>query len=361
MKFRNHFHIRRDNDAPAGGGGGGGPAPSAPAPTSTPAPSSSEPSGRVPEPATFDHGPRSSEPSADYTKQVQDILSKEADPDHVLSFEETRALLGYPMKFKKNDPAASAPVDPNAATVPPAPPPSPPAAPPAPAQLHPDAQAIVGALKEVLQAPSPGSDPKSEPAKPQRYYGETVPALQVHENLTKALFGDDVPPQASQAINHLVNGIAERVLADATTRMMAMGQHLMAAFPKMIPTHVSAQTNAERFYAKYPELSKQVWRPMMGKLAEVMIADYNSKGLSTTDDKFFEALANAAHKFIETEVGVSVRPNKTIAPNPPPTAVAPPAPPAPPQRSTFFTPGGARGAGTLPNGKGSDWFGDLVI
>lgn len=370
-KFNHFQQVRRDDSFGDSGGGGGAPAAtptSSPSPAASPAPSPSPSSSHSvtpdsgssnnpPEPKAFRHWSDSdAPPSPAQTESLGKILAKESDPNHTLSFNEIQQLLGYPMKFQQ--PGQEHEPEPAPATV--VPPTTTKVETPAAPVLDPNVAAIVQALQGVVNAPAANAPANpAQPEAPKPYYGGQTNAVQIAPELANAIFNAENPQQATAALNHMVNGIMNRVMEDASTRMFAVAKHIMTQTPQIAQQQYQTQSTTEKFYSKFPELGKSAFRPVVGQIATAIARDRQSKGQSLTDDSFLSAVAEATHKFLEQEMGTSFRPTK-IAAAPVPAPAANPNP-APAPQGKFFTPGGSRANGALPNGKDDNYFGNLVI
>ena len=177
--------------------------------------------------------------------------------------------------------------------------------------------------------------------------------------LAQAIFNSENPQQAHAALNHLVNGLANKMMEDTGKRMLAVAQQMFAAMPKITTAQITTTSRTDKFNTKFPELNRPAFQPAVAQIAQAMQADYQRKG-QPIDEKFIDALGNAVHTFLEQEMGVSFRPNKSIAPAPTPGNKQVQQPQQTPPKGKFFTPGNARQESALPNGKANDWR-DLVI
>ena len=347
--------IEGDPGGDTGGGGGGAPtsggdAGASPSPSSSSVQSAPNPPS---EPQSMSYARHSSErdPTEGEVKEVSRILDKGKDPNHTLSMDEIQALLGMPMKFKPNDPPVGeveekvAPVAPVVAD--PAKPD--PAAPVAPA-LSPDMKALVDALKDVVGTKAdPQSAPaQTEPQKPKKFYGDIKPAVEIAPQLADAIFNAESPEQARAGLNFLVSGIMNQIADDMQGQMYKMAKLMMTQMPQVASAQVESRDFSKSFYGKNPELNRDAIKPIVGQLAAAMAREYTKAGRPVGDDKFNEALADATHKFLEAQLGRSLRPDKMI-----------PAPSPAPKKQPWIAPGGSRPAEPARNGK-DDWT-NLVI
>lgn len=344
--FNTSFYVRKAPEGESGGeGGGAGGSGSGNAGTESPPSSASTPTGGINQPA-FDHGPSGEQFSPpDVNSRVSEIMK--GPGDRRLTAAELNDMLNFNVPFAKSEekkeekkpgteaapaPAAAAPaITPKpgeTATVP-----------PAPAALTPEAIAAAAVAAVKAAQPTPAAEtPKPEVAKPfygNREQGAMRDAIQVNPELKAAIFGDK-PEVAAQAIDIMVNGIMNQMMADSGQLMGMMYQKIINDVRGIIPQQITHQTesrdNTQRFYTKYAELNVPTIKPLIEAVAVAMRkAEPNSNPGS---DDFLNRLGLGVHAAFKKEFGFDL-PRKggtTMAPAPGATARSEP----------FVANGGAR-------------------
>lgn len=310
-----------------GGGGGGG----------TPSPAATPSGGQQQQDAGHSAFGNSPPPSAADSTRVSTLLAAgNANPETSLSMDDIAALVRFDAPFTpKATPAA--PVVPNAATVPPAP--AAPAAPAAPTgpQLSPDAKAIVDALRTAglgQPAPAPAAAPEPAPAAPVPYYGGEVQALQVTPQILSALVGSEDPAvlsQAAPAVNTLVNGIMNRVVADMRMQMQSTVAAMMQThIPQVVQQQQQTHSLETQFYGTHKHLDKPTLKPLVNQISAL----YRSAQLKTDPNfawtpEHFNTVAALVSRQFERMYGVPLAGAGPVTTNAPPATPAPAAPQLP--------------------------------
>ena len=327
--------------APTGGdpGGGGGV-------SGSPGPSGG---GQQQQDAGHSFG-NTSPPSPDHGTRVANLLTQSnSNPDMAISFDDIADLIKFDAPFKPTTPAPAAPAAsatpavPNAATAPPAPP----AAPAAPPTQGITPEVLAEALRQAGIGGQPAAPTPANPTEPPPYYGGEVPALQIRPEIVSALVGTSDPAiiaQAAPAINTLVNGIMNRVIADQTARMQSTIATLMNNHvPQAIQQHTQVNNLETQFYADNKHLDKPNLKPLVNQISGLYAAAQKK-----TDPNFawnkqhFSTVAQLVSRQFERIYGVPLAgagPITTNAPGTPPAnqQTVPPAPPAQPYMSSGST------------------------
>lgn len=265
-----------------------------------------------------DHSGFNSVPSTPaHADRVRTILDTgKANKEHTLSMDDIADLIRFDAPF--NPPAVAAttvPLQPNAATVPPAPTPAQPAATVPP--ISPDAAAIIAALRAQLPAStSPTPAPATEPARPTVYYGGEVPALQVSAQILQGLLGTDDPAilsQSAPAVNTLINGIMNRVLEDANLRMQSLAAAMLNQVPRQIEQVNTIASTEQKFYSKFAELQKPAFKATVDTISGLYVQAKRRQdpNFQWTDATFAEC-GELIHRKLEKDMGFKI-PRGTVA------------------------------------------------
>lgn len=332
------------------GGGGGG------APSSDPLPNGG---GQVQEPA--DHSAfNTTSPRAEGQAQRVTALMSKKDTD-ILTFDEIADIMNFNPAFGDTNgtpaatpatPQPAAPAAPAAATSP--------AAPQAPAQPQAQpltAEAIAAAVRAGLQ---PAADPSAAPSEPKVYYGGEVPAVTVDDGLVSVLIGSQDPAQvgpAKQALNALVNGMMNRVVADQNARMGQIAALIMQSVPRQVRQEQTVNESERQFYGEFGELNRPAYKPVVDKIASIVIsAKVKANPNFRLDQATINLIGEAARKQIERDYGVVPPRAKQVVtqqqqPGPRPQQTQP----APVTREPFASRGGgARPPVADPNNQSAD-------
>lgn len=282
--------------------------------------------------------------------EVRTVLAREADPEHKLSFAEIRTLMGFEPKMGPKAPApapaAPAPAAPAASATGTEAPKTGTQAAPAPA-VDPNVSALVQAIataaKKSPAAEPSQPDPAPAPA-PKEFYGGHQPAVQVSPDVAAALFNGEDPAKSQAALNHIVNGIMNKVMTDASQLMVFMNQQLqqqvLAQIPQVVTQQHSSKSNTEKFFGRYPELNKPGLQQLINNTA-MQLREAKAKSDPTFDpgaDGFLDEVGAAVHKAVLDSLGVAIPRSQQQQQQQPIQAPVPKsAAPKP-----FFTPGGSR-------------------
>jgi len=329
----------------AGDTGGGS------APAADPGPSASDGSpagvGGAQE-QDHDFGYSYDEPSQEETARVASILDPAKDQDRSLGYGEIGALLGWNPSLKPaaKAPDASAPQPQAPAQAPAAPAQAPqtqaPAQPQAPA-LDPNIQALTQSVQALVQTQTqaqPSAQPTA-PTQPKRFYGDINQELQVAPELVSAIIGSNQPEavaQAAPAINHLINGLANKVMEDAVRVIQHQYQQVLQHIPQAVQAHTTERTNSQKFYDRYAELNKPAFQPLVNQAGQAYVAKLQKEGKQIVyDDSFFDAVGGLVHAYIEQSMGFKL-PRAAR----PAVAAAPASIPQTAPKPRFVTPQGTR-------------------
>lgn len=347
------LYCNEDNGAVDSGGGGGSPASTPPSSASAPAPSASAPNGGGARETDAGHSFGRPAPPNNEGLKVREILNKGRDPEYRTTMDDIRALMGYEPQFVKADaepddemddlpdPAAAASAEPAAPVV----------ASQAPPALDPNVAALVEAMKSQQRPATPAAQPKPDAPKP--YYGGHVAPVEVAPELVADLFNSEQPERSVQAVNHLVNGIMNRVMADTQAQMADLYKATLQNIPLVVQNHSTASESTRAFYTQYPELNKPAMKNVVNIIAKTMIENAQKAGKPVSyNAEFLTALGENVHRFAQEQYGFAIPRTAPAAGRSTPVA---PANPKASKAPRFISQGGARPpAASHLNGKSAE-------
>lgn len=205
-------------------------------------------------------------------------------------------------------------------------------------------EAIAAAVKAALPQQPAAAQPANEPQAPKPFYGTVRPPMAVSEQLATDLFGED-PGKSMGAINTLVNGIMNQVMADVAPYVQHLMQQQQAAIPQLVQQQQQTYTAEQKFYQRFGELQRPAFKTVVDGVAQHVRAQWKASGKQITmSDEYFDAVGNAVHEYLKQEMGFSPpRARAAAAPAAAQQITAPAsAAPASAAKSKFWTNGGAR-------------------
>lgn len=298
----NYCSVEQDTGGGDSGGGAGGGSDGGPSATSEP--STESPAVEVNWGSEYKPSPN----------KMRAVLKKETDPNHSLTLDEIRTYFAFDSGFGKQptqtqESQASEPETPEQNQ-------QQPAGEKVEQQqqqseaLSPDVKALVSTLEKLAAQPAPAQQGQTEQKQeaPKPYYGGVVPAVQVHPELTKAIFNPEASDeQRGQALNYLISGMMNRVIQDTARLMLEVRQDVMTQVPQVAQQQYATQTSAQVFFAEYPELNKQAIHPVLSAITNQVLVSRKQRNLPTnlTPDVMKE-IADATHLYMESSFGVKL-------------------------------------------------------